>query len=155
MCIVALLCLFVQWITKHMKKRRKIKGSLVPTSLNPPKKEKKARKQKSLLRKQTRAWASSFKWKEVSDAKVQNTKSLQPDSSNLLSWLTGIPDIAKQLQRRKTDKTKPNHQDTERKDLKRKPLDRYRTREGEPELRMNRNFKHSKKLSIAAEETYS
>lgn len=129
MCIVALLCLFVQWMTNHMKKRRKIIWSLVPTSPNPPKKEKKARKQGNLGKNQTRAWASSFKRKEVSDAKVQNTKSLQPDSSNLLTWLTGIPDIAKQLQRRKTNKTKPNHQYTERKDLKRKPLDRYTTRE--------------------------
>ncbi len=152
MCIVALLCLFVQWMTNHMKKRRQIKGSLVPTSPNPPKKEKKTRKQGNLGRNQTRAWASSFKRKEVSDAKVRNTKSLQPDSSNLLTWLTGIPDIAK-LQRSKTDKTKPNHQDTERKDLKWKPLDRYTTREGEPELRKNRNFKQAKELNIAAEET--
>lgn len=135
MRIVALLCLFVQWMTNRMKKRRKIKGSLVPMCPRPPKKEKKARKQGYLLRKKTRAWVSSFKWKEVSDAKVQNTKSLQPDSSNLLTWLTVNPDIAKQLQRRKTDKTKPNYQDTERKDLKRKPLDRYTTREGKPELR--------------------
>lgn len=153
MCIVALLCLFVQWMTNHMKKHRKIKGSLVPTSPNPPKKEKKARKQGNLRRKQTRAWASSFKWKEVSDEKVQNTKSLQPGSSNLLTWLTGTPDIAKQLQMRKTDKTEPNHQDTERKDLKRKPLDRYTTREWEPELRENRNFKQTRELSIAAGET--
>jgi hypothetical protein len=116
-------------MTNDMKKRRKIIGSLVPTSPNPRKKEQKARKQGNLGRNQTRAWASSFKRKEVSDAKVQNTKSLQPDSSNILTWLTGIPNIAKQLQRRKTDKTKPNHQHTERKDLKRKPLDRYTTRE--------------------------
>jgi hypothetical protein len=110
---------------KTPKDNRKL-GTNVP---KPPKKEKKARKQGNLGRNQTRAWASSFKRKEGSDAKVQNTKSLQPDSSNLLTWLTGIPDIAKQLQRRKTDKTKPNHQYTERKDLKRKPLDRYTTRE--------------------------
>jgi hypothetical protein len=77
---------------------------------------------------------------------------LQPDSSNLLTRLIGIPNIAKQLQRRKTDKTKPNHQDKGRKDLKRKPLDRYTTREGEPELRENRNFKHAQELSVAAEE---